>query len=614
MAIEPIVQTTSDVLNKCDQADSNGFYKLGQEFEQHKDATIMMVDDEPLTMEVVKMLLEDAGYRNFILVEDSTQAVIKIQEQRPDLLLLDVMMPEVSGFDILRELRGLEDFTHLPIVILTSSSDSDTKLEALDLGATDFLSKPVDPSELALRLRNTLVIKAYQDQLAYYDGVTGLPNKTLFLDQVDWALQRAQRQNNQLAVLHLEVGGIKRIIDTFGPNIGDQVIRDVGQRLQSCVRMTDNVSQGGLGGEPWGSVFRLGSNEFSILCPSVRHASYAAVVASRILDVMKSPFDADGTEVYLTSNIGITSFPDDGDVSTDLVKHAVNAAAHANTKGGDRFEFYSSKLSVSSLNRMRMEADLRHAIENHKLELYYQPQNCLASGVITGLEALIRWRIDDDTMRPPGEFIPLAEETGLIVPIGSWVIEEACRQIATWQKKGLSIHVSMNVSAKQFTDSDLVNVVNKALKKSSIDPTDLTLEVTESLFAKNTDRIVAVLEKLRNLGVKIAIDDFGTGYSSLSYLKHLPVDELKIDRSFIMDIKKSRKDRALVKATIFLAHEFGLKVVAEGVEEQEQLEFLNKVKCDVYQGFYFARPAPAEEIDSLLENRSDCESDAKKIV
>lgn len=598
---------TRSPVNEADwpQGDSLEGYKLGTDFEQLKNATIMMVDDEPLTMEVVKMLLEDAGYRKFVLVEDSVQAITQLDEHRPDVLLLDVLMPEVTGFDILRELRANPEFTHLPVIILTSSTDAETKLQALDLGATDFLSKPVDPSELALRVRNTLVVKAYQDQLAFYDGVTGLPNKDLFVDQVNWALHRAERQGKSMALLHIGLDQFKRIVDTFGPKTGDQVVRQVSQRLQDCVRVTDVVSRGVVDEEPWGSVFRIGSEDFSVLCPSVRHAASAAVIANRVLEAMSDNFDAEGTEVYISPSIGIAGFPDDGNNSLDLIKSAVSAASHAHSNGGSRFEFYSSDLNSRSLQRLRMEADLRRAIECQQLVLYYQPKISVGSGRITSVEALLRWQREDDSIVPPGEFIPVAEETGLIVPIGNWVLGEACRQLASWRAMGIDIEVSVNVSAKQFFGTDLKQVVSDTLAESEIAPALLTLEVTESLLIDNMMVAVDMLNQLRNLGLKIAIDDFGTGYSSLSYLKQLPVDELKVDQSFITDVVKCRQDRALVKATIFLAHEFGLKVVAEGVEESKQLDFLAKVNCDEYQGFFFARPECVEDITCLLTSDID---------
>ena len=575
-------------------------YKLGEEFEKLKNATIMMVDDEAYTMEALKMFLQDAGYRKFVLVEDSVQALEKLEKNQPDVLLLDVMMPVVSGFDILRELRKNLNFAHLPVIILTSNSEAETKLEALDLGATDFLGKPVDPSELALRVRNALAVKAYQDQLAFYDSVTGLPNRVMFVDQVNWAVQRAQRQDECMALLHIELDHFKRIIDTFGPEIGDQVVRQVAQRLQGCVRVSDLIGHRVADDKPWGQVFRLGSQGFSLLCPVVQQVSGAALVANRILKVMRKPFNVLGTEVCISSSIGIVGFPDDGDNSSDLITYAVGAAGQAYAKGGNQFEFYSSEVNAESLKRLQMEADLRHAVEHQKLILHYQPKVELESGEIKGVEALLRWQRDDGSLVSPGEFIPLAEETGLILPIGEWVIEEACRQLARWQTAGIDIDMSVNISAKQLFGNDLRHLVKRVLTENRVEPSKLTLEVTESLLMDNVDEAIDVLKHLRTLGVKISIDDFGTGYSSMSYLKQLPIDELKVDRSFVMGVAESFHDRALVKATIFIAHAFGLTVVAEGIEENEQLKFLKNVKCNLFQGFLFSRPVAEDQMTRLL--------------
>lgn len=577
-----------------------GSYRLSEEFDKLKESTIMMVDDEPLTMEVVKVFLEDAGYRNFILVEDSVQAMTELERHRPDVLLLDVVMPKVSGFDILRQLRATSEFAHLPVIILTSSSDAETKLQALDIGATDFLAKPVDPSELALRVRNTLAVKAYQDQLAYYDGVTGLPNKVLFLDQLNWALQRAHRQSSSMALLQIDLDHFKRIVDTFGPKVGDQVVQQVAQRLQDSVRDSDVVSHGIVTEEPWGRVFRLGTENFSVLCPSISSSANAAVVANRILEVMQEPFDAEDTEVSIAPSIGIVCYPDDGDDSAELIKHAVGAAGHAHANGGSCFEFYSSELNAKSIKRLRVEAALRRATENDRLVLHYQPKVNINTGAITSLEGLLRWKRDDGTFVAPGDFIPVAEESGLIMPMGQWVIEQACRQMAEWQAQGIEVKVSVNVSAKQFFGANLQQVVSSALADNGVAPGHLTLEVTESLLIENTATAIDLMNRLRSLGVKISIDDFGTGYSSLMYLKQLPVDELKIDRSFIVDVTRSRKELALVKATIFIAHELGLSVVAEGVEERKQLDCLSAIKCDEYQGYLFSRPVTVQDMTQML--------------
>lgn len=578
-------------------------HELGNDSTPLTQATIMMVDDEPTTMEVMQAFLEDAGYEHFVLVEDSSRAMAAIEEHRPDILLLDLMMPEVSGFDILKYIKGHSRLMHLPVIMLTSSADSETKLKALDHGATDFLAKPVDPSELTLRVRNTLAGRAYQNKLAYYDALTKLPNQTLFLDRLAWFIQRAERQNENLVVLHITLEQFRRVYHTFGPQIADHVTVQIAERIKSCIRQSDVMSRGVHDVIGSDSLFRLSGEEFSLLC-SMAQVEHATKLASRILRVMESPFNAAGTEVHIWPHIGIASYPHDASEMTTLLQCAVCASAQITVKERGGFEFYSSDLNAKSLKRIQMEADLRHAIEGGQLLLHYQPKVDVKSGQISGVEALVRWEKPDGSLIFPDQFIPLAEETGLIVPLGEWVLKEACAQLARWQTQDVWIQVAVNLSAKQFRDCDLVEFVVDTLKCHNVDAQYLTLELTESLLMENPEQAGETLDQLIARGLKISMDDFGTGYSSLSYLKRFPLHELKIDRSFLKDMINDPGDRALISAIIHLAHEFNLKVVAEGVEEQGQLDILANLGCDTYQGYFFSRPVKARELTPMFSNLS----------
>ncbi|MCP4289794.1 MAG: EAL domain-containing protein [Gammaproteobacteria bacterium] len=564
------------------------------------NSTIMMVDDEPTTMEVVQTFLEDAGYQRFVLIDDSREAFENILEHRPDILLLDLVMPHVTGFDILKRVRTHPQLSYMPVIILTSSSEADTKLQALDEGATDFLAKPVDPSELALRVRNTLAAKAYQDQLAYYDPLTNLPNRRLFVDRLEWAMRQTDRNNNHLAVLHITLNQFKRIYDTFGPMAGEEVIKQVANRIHGCIRNSNVVGHTHSNENDRNELYRLGGNEFSLLCTQLSDTETTAVIASRILRAMKQIFDVKGTEIQMPISIGIAGYPEDaGDIEV-LIQRAVIASAQASEKGKARFEFFSKEMNIKSLQRIHMEADLRHAIENDELLLFYQPQVDIKSNKVVGVEALIRWQKPDGRMVFPDQFIPLAEETGLIIPIGEWALKTACRQLALWQNQGIWVSVAVNLSAKQFYEGNLVETVSQTIADSGIDPRYLTLELTESLFMDNAKLAVSTLGGLMALQPKISMDDFGTGYSSLSYLKSFPLNELKIDRSFITDISTNQKDQALVFAIVYLAHEFGLQVVAEGVADESQLEYLASIGCDQYQGYLFSKPVPLANIAPML--------------
>ena len=578
--------------------------ELGSDSTSLTQATIMMVDDEPTTMEVMRAFLEDAGYRRFVLVEDSTRAMAEIEEHRPDILLLDLVMPEVTGFEILQQVRAHSQLAPLPVIILTSSSDAETKLQALGRGATDFLAKPVDPSELTLRVRNTIAARAYQNQLAYYDALTHLPNRSLFLDRLAWFLRRAERNNDTLVLLHIALGQFKRIYNTLDPQIGDQVIKQIAERISACVRPSDVVVRGTHEDNELSFLFRLGADEFSVLCPNIAHTEDATKVASQILEAMEIPFDADGTEVYISPGIGIASYPSDASDMAALIQCAEGASAQANAQEKGGFEFYSSDMNAKSRERLQLEADLRHAIDGEQLILHYQPKVDVKSGQITGVEALVRWQKPDGRFIFSNEFIPLAEETGLIVAIGEWALKEVCAQLARWQAQGLWIHVAVNLSAKQFRAGNLVQFVGDTLKSNGVDGQYLTLELSESLLMENALQAVETLNRLMAYGLRISMDGFGTGYSSLSYLKRLPLHELKIDRSFVMGITSNWKDRAVVSAVIYLAHELGLRVVAEGVEKKEQLDIITSLDCDEYQGNFFSRPVGVLDLTAMLTEPS----------
>ena len=577
-----------------------GLSHLGCDAISLTQATILMVDDEMTTMEVMQAYLEDAGYRNFVLLEESSRAMTHIEEFLPDVVLLDLIMPDVSGFEILQQVRAHARWAHLPVIILTSSSDAETKLKALDYGATDFLAKPVDSSELILRVRNTLAARAYQNQLAYYDALTKLPNRSLFLDRLTWFLQRAERQNENLVLMHITFNQLKRVHNAFGPRVADSMITQIAERMSSCIRRSDVFGRGIPDSNELDSLFRVDGDEFSLLCPTMTHTEHATKLASRILRAMEKPFNADGTDVYIWPNIGIASYPGDAYDTTSLLQCAVAASAQAGAHEKGGFLFYSSDLNNESCERLQLEADLRHALKTDQLLLYYQPKVDVKSGQVVGVEVLVRWQKPDGTLIFPDQFIPLAEETGLIVALGEWVLKEACAQMARWQAQGVRIQVAVNVSAKQFHGGVLTQVVGDILRSTGIEAQYLTLELTESLLMTNAEQAVETLNQLMALGPKISMDDFGTGYSSLSYLKRFPLHELKIDRSFLTDMTNNPEARALVSAMIYLAHEFGLKVVAEGVEERKQLDLLRTLDCDEYQGYFFSRPVKLEDLAPML--------------
>ena len=569
---------------------------------QHKltNATIMIVDDEPINIEVVQAFLEEEGYRHFVKLSDSTKAMELIEEHRPDLLFLDLAMPDVSGFEILSALRSHPKFSHLPVLILTASTDKSSKLKALSLGATDFLGKPLDQSELGLRVRNTLYAKAYQDQLAYYDPLTKLPNRQLFLEELGWSLNMAKRHFEKLALLNIEIDKFGKINDTMGISAGDEVLCVVSQRIQKVVRDMDVLGRAMGDEETELKLFQLEGCVFTLMLNRIQSAESTAHIAERIIKQISRPIQFEGREIFVTASVGIATFPTESEDLHTLLKLSSSAKDFVKKRGGNDVQFSSSAINEIYAKRLLMENKLRDALKNDGFVLYYQPKVDLATGDIKGVEALIRMPSADGLIYP-NDFIPLAEETGMIIPIGKWCLTEACRQLQEWHQSGKNpINLSVNLSAKQFADESFMASVKQIIRLSGIDTSYLTLELTESLLLDDIEEKIMILHDLKELGIKLSIDDFGTGYSSLSYLRKLPVDELKIDRSFVMEVTDHADSRAIVSTIVFLANSLRLATVAEGIELETEHLFLKELGCHQFQGFLYSRAIPADELFKLL--------------
>jgi diguanylate cyclase (GGDEF)-like protein len=426
------------------------------------------------------------------------------------------------------------------------------------------------------------------EYLAHYDSLTGLPNRSLLQDRFALAIAQARRGHRRIGVLFLDLDRFKLVNDTLGHSAGDAVLQQTAHRLRGCLRQSDFVA-------------RQGGDEFIVLINDVDMIHDAAHVAQKIIQAMGQPMSVQGHEIHTSPSIGISICPDDGSDIESLLKNADIAMYQAKNAGRNNYQFFAQEMNETAFEHLAFETSLRRALDKRQFVLHYQPQVDVASGSILGVEALIRWNHPDLGVVSPAQFIPVAEESGLIVPISAWVLRTACAQAAEWrQSLGHAPRMSVNISALHFRHRDFVEMVTGSMDQAGIDPGALELELTESVVMQDADATVAKLTALRRKGVGLAIDDFGTGYSSLSYLKRFPLDRLKIDQSFVRDIGHSSDSEAIIQAIVGMAHSLRLQTVAEGVETREQLKFLHSLGCDQLQGYLFSRPVPAAEIPPLI--------------
>jgi diguanylate cyclase (GGDEF)-like protein len=447
-----------------------------------------------------------------------------------------------------------------------------------------------------MRRLPTLALQHAQQRLtrlARYDSVTDLPNRVEFLDRVSASLERANRSGTQVAVMYLDLDRFRIVNDSIGHEVGDELLRIAAQRIVNSVRTTDTVA-------------RLASDEFVLLLPDVTHKPQACAVAEKLLAKFRSPFVINGQSFLVTMSIGIAYGPHDGATADELLRNADSALNYAKQSQGDNFQLYDRAKHDHLHARLRMERLLHAALSNNEFMLNYQPIVSASDGAVTGVEALIRWNSPELGMVPPIKFIDILEETGLIVPVGAWVLEEACRQTRQWLDEGIGpLTLSVNVSARQFRDPELVSAVRDILERTGFPPRLLQLELTESMLMNDPAASAARMRELAQHGIRIAIDDFGTGYSSLAYLKRFSLDTLKVDRSFVKDMLADAGSASIVSAVIGLAHNLHLSVTAEGVETAEQQEALRAHRCDTMQGFLFAKPMPATEAASFMRSKRE---------
>jgi len=557
---------------------------------------------------------DDLEEFDLVLCSGAEEAVATVEEGKRegkpfDVVFLDMRMPPgPDGVWAATHIRKLEK--RLDIVVVTAYSDIDPEeitRRVPPRGSLFYLQKPFHPHEirqLAIALGRRRRAEERVRQIAFYDDITGLPNRVSFHDRLQQALRNPDSNKNQLALMFIDLDNFKRVNDTLGHSIGDILLKEVSKRLLLKLRSGDAVIEGKGGREDEG-LARLGGDEFTVLLTDIREPNDAGIVAARLLSVLAQPFFLAGHEITVTASIGISVFPKDGRDAETMVKNADVAMYFAKREGKNTFKFYAATMNDGEIRRLQLENELRRALERGELSLHYQPQLDLHNTSLSGLEALLRW--DNATFGPvsPMEFIPIAEEIGLIIPIGEWVMRTACSQAKTWLDEGIKVpRVAVNVSVCQFAQEKFTDLVEQILQDTGLPPEFLELELTESVLMRDSQEALEILHRLKDIGVSLAIDDFGTGYSSLNYLKKFPVDRLKIDRSFICTVNSDPQSLAITTAIIAMAESMNLRVIAEGVETEEHLACLKNHRCEEVQGYFYSRPLNRENAKKFLNETS----------
>jgi len=558
------------------------------------DIRVLLIDDDQDMQVLVSEMLSDIVRTSFSLdwCDTYNMGLDILRNQQHDICLLDYRLGEKNGVELLSE--SISEGVTIPLILLTGIDAGDLDVQALAAGATDYIEKQNLNSVLLERsIRYSIEHKRIQRELirlAKYDTLTGLANRTLFMDAMAAAIARADRYNWTVAVLFLDIDHFKNINDSLGHDAGDRLLISFTKRLKFSVRASDLVA-------------RFGGDEFAVLLENINSVSAIAQTAKNILDDMAAPHSIGDKIVIARPSIGIVTYPDLATDPEELIKAADTAMYEAKKRGRYNYQFFVNEMQDRVDQRTQFEADMGFAIERDELRLFYQPQIDAVTGNIVGLEALIRWQHKSRGLVMPSIFIPVAEECGLIFSIGEWVFKEACQQAKAWEKeKSLSdAKVAINLSAHHLQQTTIVDTIVSIIENAEIEPGKIELELTETAVMGNPENANIIFTQLQKLGFHIAIDDFGTGYSSLQYLAELPINTLKIDRAFVNLCTKDEKQSAIVISTIGLAHNLGLKVVAEGVETQEQIDFLCENDCDILQGYFFSQPLPYDQLINSIQ-------------
>ena len=556
---------------------------------------VLLVDEEQAEYMLIANYAAAIDRQRYLIswCDQPDKALSSMLSGEYDAILLDCQRHPQQARELLK--AAISHGCVAPIIVMTDVLDTELDRNAIADGAADYLLKSqLDAAQLERRLRYALERKNGERQLirrTQYDPLTSLPNRLLFRDRLEHAITRAQREDAMLALLHVDLDGFRRVNESFGHRVGDQFVQLMGQRLTQCVRKTDTLA-------------RIGSDEFAIVLEDVRQLSDVVAVAEKIADMLSQPYQLGDTPLVLGASIGIAVCPDAGHTSETLLRNAELARQQAKLLRGCHYHFYTEQMNLDARNQIHLEAELRRALRRNEFELFYQPRVELESGQVIGVESLIRWRHPERGLLAPSDFIPLAEETGLIVPIGYWTIQQACRDMRNMQKHcDRPLELAINLSLKQLQDEKFSATASRLLVESGIDLHRIEFELTETAILMNAEQTYQSMLTLSQLGVSFSLDDFGTGYSSFAHIQRLPISALKIDRSFIRNLPGDADDAIIVKAIINLAHSLQLHVIAEGAETLEQVHFLWENHCDQVQGYYFAPAVTTEQLVTMLEEK-----------
>ncbi|MFC1589523.1 EAL domain-containing protein [Pseudomonadota bacterium] len=553
---------------------------------------VVLADDDPSIRLMVRHVLESEDYE-IVEAEDGLDAIKAVEKQHPALILLDAVMPGLDGFATCQQIkdRGHAD---VPVIMITGLDDDASVERAYDVGAVDYITKPIKWAVLKHRVRaivKTVMAERKIQRLEYRDTLTQLPNRLLFVDRLEQAIVRADRHRESIALMIVDIDDFKLVNDSFGHDAGDQLIKAVGDLLSKSLRRADTVA-------------RIGGDEFAIIIENVNGDDDAISIADNLTTILEHNVRLDNQETFTSASVGIAMYPEDGSDAATLLKNADTAMFRAKENGRRCFQFYKPEMSVNAMERLELENSIRNAIENNELVIHYQPTIDVHNNEISGVEALLRWQHPDKGIIEPVDFLSVAIDSGLIVPIGDWMVNTICHQLRVWKDAGMeNQNVSINLSARQFKDKNLLAVFIQAMDKHEIDGSELTVEVTEQTLITSEGEIESTLNKLHDMGISIAVDDFGIGFASLSNLKDLPIDVVKVDEKFVAGVPDSEQDVAVVTAIAGLTRGLKLTLLAEGVENERQLNMLKGVGCQLAQGYYWSKALPADQYEQFYLNR-----------